>query len=119
MLAAVPSSATPSPDCLGRRDPRGVRQGNIVVLVDDEDRRNEATSIFAADFVTPEKDQLLAKFGAAPGLHADYRRTCATAAAGSMAQAESQACIGTNFTVANRGPRHGVSTGISRGGSCP
>src|SRR5262245_28850792 len=32
-----------------------IRAGNIVVLVDDEDRENEGDLVFAADFVTPEK----------------------------------------------------------------
>ncbi len=40
-----------------------VRAGNIVVLVDDEDRENEGDLVFAADFVTPEKINFLAKHG--------------------------------------------------------
>ena len=32
-----------------------LRRGNIVVLVDDEDRENEGDLIFAADFVTPRR----------------------------------------------------------------
>ena len=40
-----------------------VRAGRIVVLVDDEDRENEGDLVFAADFVTPEKVNFLAKHG--------------------------------------------------------
>jgi hypothetical protein len=32
-----------------------LRRGNIVVLVDDEDRENEGDLMFAADFVTAER----------------------------------------------------------------
>ena len=40
-----------------------IRAGNIVVLVDDEDRENEGDLFFAADFVTPEKVNFLATHG--------------------------------------------------------
>ena len=39
------------------------KAGRMVVLVDDEDRENEGDLIFAADFVTPEKINFLAKHG--------------------------------------------------------
>jgi 3,4-dihydroxy 2-butanone 4-phosphate synthase/GTP cyclohydrolase II len=40
-----------------------IRAGEIVVLVDDEDRENEGDLVFAADFVSPEKVNFLAKHG--------------------------------------------------------
>src|SRR3954447_4033253 len=40
-----------------------IRAGRIVVLVDDEDRENEGDLFFAADFVTPDKINFLAKHG--------------------------------------------------------
>ena len=40
-----------------------IRAGNIVVLVDDEDRENEGDLVFAAEFVTPEKINFLARHG--------------------------------------------------------
>jgi 3,4-dihydroxy 2-butanone 4-phosphate synthase/GTP cyclohydrolase II len=40
-----------------------IRAGEIVILVDDEDRENEGDLVFAADFVTPEKINFLAKHG--------------------------------------------------------
>jgi 3,4-dihydroxy 2-butanone 4-phosphate synthase/GTP cyclohydrolase II len=40
-----------------------IRGGEIVVLVDDEDRENEGDLVFAADFVTAEKINFFAKHG--------------------------------------------------------
>ena len=40
-----------------------IKAGEIVVLVDDEDRENEGDLVFAARFVTPEKINFLAKHG--------------------------------------------------------
>jgi 3,4-dihydroxy 2-butanone 4-phosphate synthase/GTP cyclohydrolase II len=40
-----------------------IRAGEIVILVDDEDRENEGDLVFAAEFVTAEKINFLAKYG--------------------------------------------------------
>src|SRR5918994_2330633 len=40
-----------------------IRSGDIVILVDDEDRENEGDLVFAAEFVTPAKINFLAKHG--------------------------------------------------------
>src|SRR5207253_10420184 len=40
-----------------------IGRGNVVVLVDDEDRENEGDLVCAADFVTAEKINFLAKYG--------------------------------------------------------
>jgi 3,4-dihydroxy 2-butanone 4-phosphate synthase/GTP cyclohydrolase II len=40
-----------------------IRAGNIVVLVDDEDRENEGDLFFAAEFVSAEKINFLARHG--------------------------------------------------------
>src|SRR5437764_12713527 len=40
-----------------------IRAGEIVILVDDEDRENEGDLVFAAEFVTAEKVNFLAKHG--------------------------------------------------------
>ena len=55
------------------------KAGRMVVLVDDEDRENEGDLVFAADFVTPEKINFLAKIRPRPGVHADHRRARASA----------------------------------------
>jgi 3,4-dihydroxy 2-butanone 4-phosphate synthase/GTP cyclohydrolase II len=110
MLAAVPSAA-PSPIAPIEEIIDEIRKGNIVVLVDDEDRENEGDLIFAADFVTAEKINFLAKHGR--GLicmpitaeHAQRLRLAPMAA-------QNRSVHGTNFTVAIEAAE-GVSTGIS------
>jgi len=111
MLAAVPSAGASSPIASVEEIVDEIRQGRIVVLVDDEDRENEGDLIFAADFVTPEKINFLAKFGR--GLvcmpitaeHAQRLRLTP------MAQ-HNRSVHGTNFTVAIEAAE-GVTTGIS------
>lgn len=40
-----------------------IRQGKMVILVDDEDRENEGDLTMAAEHVTPEAINFMAKFG--------------------------------------------------------
>ena len=40
-----------------------IRQGKMIVLVDDEDRENEGDLTMAAEMVTPEAINFMAKFG--------------------------------------------------------
>ena len=88
-----------------------IRAGNIVVLVDDEDRENEGDLVFAADFVTPEKVNFMAKH--ARGLvcltltdaHARQLRLPPMTSANGTVHS-------TNFTVSIEAAS-GVSTGIS------
>src|SRR5713101_7337512 len=88
-----------------------VRGGEIVILVDDEDRENEGDLVFAADFVTPDKINFLAKFGR--GLicmplteeHAGRLKL-------SPMSRDNRSLHGTNFTVAIEAAE-GVTTGIS------
>ncbi|GAB4477180.1 MAG: bifunctional 3,4-dihydroxy-2-butanone-4-phosphate synthase/GTP cyclohydrolase II [Burkholderiaceae bacterium] len=114
MLQAVPSPSSPpakSPIASTPEIVEEIRNGRIVILVDDEDRENEGDLIFAADFVTPEKINFLAKYGR--GLicmpitaeHAQRLRLPP------MAQ-HNRSVHGTNFTVAIEAAE-GVSTGIS------
>ncbi len=88
-----------------------LRKGNIVVLVDDEDRENEGDLVFAADFVTPEKINFMAKH--ARGL------VCVTLTEAHARQlalppmARANGTVhGTNFTVSIEAAE-GVTTGIS------
>jgi 3,4-dihydroxy 2-butanone 4-phosphate synthase / GTP cyclohydrolase II len=116
MLAAVPSPSQENP---GDASPIAtvpeivdeMRRGNIVVLVDDEDRENEGDLVFAADFVTPEKINFLARYGR--GL------ICMPITAEHGAQlrlppmaARNRTVHGTNFTVAIEAAE-GITTGIS------
>jgi 3,4-dihydroxy 2-butanone 4-phosphate synthase / GTP cyclohydrolase II len=88
-----------------------MRAGRMVVVVDDEDRENEGDLTLAAEFVTPEAINFMARFGR--GLicltlteeRADYLRL------GPMAQ-ENTSRFGTAFTESIEA-REGVTTGIS------
>ncbi len=88
-----------------------IKAGRMVVVVDDEDRENEGDLTLAAEHVTPEAINFMAKFGR--GLicltlteeRADYLRL------GPMTQ-ENTSRFGTAFTESVEA-REGVTTGIS------
>jgi len=88
-----------------------IRRGRMVVVVDDEDRENEGDLTLAAEFVTPEAINFMARFGR--GLicltlteeRADYLRL------GPMTS-ENTSRFGTAFTESIEA-REGVTTGIS------
>jgi 3,4-dihydroxy 2-butanone 4-phosphate synthase/GTP cyclohydrolase II len=88
-----------------------LKAGRIAILVDDEDRENEGDLIFAAEFVTPEKINFLAKFGR--GLicmpitqeHAERLRL-------PPMTPRNRSVHGTNFTVSIEAAQ-GITTGIS------
>jgi 3,4-dihydroxy 2-butanone 4-phosphate synthase/GTP cyclohydrolase II len=88
-----------------------IRAGRIVVVVDDEDRENEGDLTLAAEFVTPEAINFMARYGR--GLicltlteeRADYLRLFP------MTQQNSSR-FGTAFTETIEA-REGVTTGIS------
>ena len=117
MLTAVPSSSgEPSPGEPSAIAPTNelvedIRNGRIVVLIDDEDRENEGDLLFAADFVTAEKINFLATFGRGlicmPITAEHANRLNLAPMAGS-----NRSVHGTNFTVAIEAAE-GVSTGIS------
>ncbi|RMF46468.1 MAG: bifunctional 3,4-dihydroxy-2-butanone-4-phosphate synthase/GTP cyclohydrolase II [Deltaproteobacteria bacterium] len=88
-----------------------IRQGKMVILVDDEDRENEGDLTMAAEKVTPEAINFMAKFGR--GLiclslteeRADYLDL-------PLMVRENSSSFGTAFTVSIEA-RRGVTTGIS------
>jgi len=88
-----------------------IRQGHMVVLVDDEDRENEGDLVFAADFVTPEKINFMVRH--ARGLVCLTLTELAARALElpPMARVNGTA-HGTNFTVSIEAAS-GVTTGIS------
>ena len=88
-----------------------LRAGNMVVLVDDEDRENEGDLIFAADFVTPEKVNFLATHGR--GLICmPLARAHAERLGLKPMVSENRSRHGTNFTVSIEAAE-GIATGIS------
>jgi 3,4-dihydroxy 2-butanone 4-phosphate synthase / GTP cyclohydrolase II len=88
-----------------------LRAGKIVVLVDDEDRENEGDLVFAAEFVTPEKVNFLARHGRGlvcmpiTAAHADRLGLRPMVA-------QNRSRHGTNFTVSIEAAE-GIATGIS------
>ena len=88
-----------------------IRQGRMIILVDDEDRENEGDLTIAAQFVTPEVINFMAKYGrgliclplSAERVHG-LGLNLMTQRNGSK--------FGTNFTVSIEA-RTGVTTGIS------
>jgi 3,4-dihydroxy 2-butanone 4-phosphate synthase/GTP cyclohydrolase II len=88
-----------------------IRAGEIVILVDDEDRENEGDLVFAADFVSPEKINFLARHGRGlicmpiTGAHAERLGL-------KPMVAQNRSRHGTNFTVSIEAAE-GIATGIS------
>ena len=88
-----------------------LKRGEMVILVDDEDRENEGDLIMAAERVTPEAINFMAKWGR--GL------ICLTLTPDRLEQLQipmmvqdNLAQFGTAFTVSIEAA-HGVTTGIS------
>jgi 3,4-dihydroxy 2-butanone 4-phosphate synthase/GTP cyclohydrolase II len=88
-----------------------IRQGRIVIVVDDEDRENEGDLTLAASTVTAEKINFMARYGrgliclAMTGPRLDELHI-------PMIVGENTSKFGTAFTVSIEA-RHGVTTGIS------
>jgi len=88
-----------------------IRSGRIVVLVDDEDRENEGDLVFAADFVTPEKINFLAKHGRGLVCMPIMEEHALRLGLKPMVS-ENRSRHGTNFTVSIEAAE-GIATGIS------
>ena len=88
-----------------------VRQGKMIVIVDDEDRENEGDLMIAAEQVTPEIINFMAKFGR--GLICLTLTESRTRDLGlNMMVDDNQSTFETPFTV-SIDARQGVTTGIS------
>lgn len=88
-----------------------LRAGKMIILVDDEDRENEGDLCMAAEFVSPEAINFMAKFGRGLiclTLTEERVRQLALP----MMTANNESRFGTGFTVSIEA-RQGVSTGIS------
>jgi 3,4-dihydroxy 2-butanone 4-phosphate synthase/GTP cyclohydrolase II len=88
-----------------------IRAGEIVILVDDEDRENEGDLIFAAEFVTPEKINFLAKHGRGLICMAVTEEHAARLGLKPMVE-QNRSRHGTNFTVSIEAAE-GIASGIS------
>ncbi len=89
-----------------------IRNGELIIVVDDEDRENEGDFIAAAELITPEKINFMAKYGR--GL------ICAPLIEQRCEELELELMVGKNtsmhatpFTVSIDLLGHGCTTGIS------
>ena len=111
-IAASRNGRAPAPISPVEEIVAELRAGRMVILVDEEDRENEGDLVLAADHVTPEAINFMARL--ARGLICltltrETLRAAAPAADGRRATAPS---IGTAFTVSIEAAE-GVTTGIS------
>ncbi|SNR69026.1 GTP cyclohydrolase II /3,4-dihydroxy-2-butanone 4-phosphate synthase [Humidesulfovibrio mexicanus] len=88
-----------------------IRQGRMVIMVDDEDRENEGDLVVAAENTTPEIINFMAKHGRGLICLAMEPAMIDRLELPLMAQSN-QSKFGTNFTVSIEA-REGVTTGIS------
>jgi len=87
------------------------RNGNMVVLVDDEDRENEGDLVMPAVHVTPEAINFMARYGRGLICLPMTRERC-DALGLKLMVGDNREAQGTQFTV-SIDAAHGVSTGIS------
>ncbi len=88
-----------------------IRVGKMVILVDEEDRENEGDLVLAADFVTPEAINFMARYGRGLICLTLTEQKCRRLNLAPMV-ATNNAPLGTNFTVSIEAAE-GVTTGIS------
>ncbi|MBM3351347.1 MAG: 3,4-dihydroxy-2-butanone-4-phosphate synthase [Betaproteobacteria bacterium] len=88
-----------------------IRQGRMVVLVDDEHRENEGDLVLAAEYASAEHINFMAKFGRGLICLTLTDARCRQLKLNKMVQ-KNGARMGTNFTVSIEAAE-GVTTGIS------
>ena len=88
-----------------------IRAGRMVVLVDEEDRENEGDLVFAAEFVTPEMINFMAKHGRGLICLTLTQEHCQQLNLPLMVR-DNGSPLGTNFTLSIEAAS-GVTTGIS------
>jgi 3,4-dihydroxy 2-butanone 4-phosphate synthase/GTP cyclohydrolase II len=88
-----------------------LKQGKMVVIMDDEDRENEGDLIMAAECVTPEAINFMAKYGRGLICITLTEQRCKQLRLPLMVN-DNQAAYATNFTVSIEAAE-GVTTGIS------
>jgi 3,4-dihydroxy 2-butanone 4-phosphate synthase/GTP cyclohydrolase II len=88
-----------------------IKAGRMVVLVDEADRENEGDLLLAAEFVTPEAVNFMARYGRGLICLTLTEQKCRSLSLQPMV-ANNRSPLGTNFTVSIEAA-HGVTTGIS------
>ncbi len=90
---------------------REIREGRMVILVDDEDRENEGDLTMAAEKITPEAINFMAKYGRGLVCLSMTGQKCDSLELPLMVE-NNTSQFQTGFTVSIEA-RYGVSTGIS------
>lgn len=88
-----------------------IRQGNMVILVDDEDRENEGDLTMAAEKITPEAINFMARYGRGLICLSLTSETCDKLDLPLMVK-DNTSPFQTGFTISIEA-KHGVTTGIS------
>jgi len=88
-----------------------IKAGRMVVLVDEAERENEGDLLIAAEFVTPEWINFMARFGRGLICLTLTEQKCRSLNLQRMV-ADNRSSLGTNFTVSIEAAQ-GVTTGIS------
>jgi 3,4-dihydroxy 2-butanone 4-phosphate synthase / GTP cyclohydrolase II len=88
-----------------------LKSGRMVILVDEEDRENEGDLVLAADFVTPEAINFMAKHGRGLICLTLTKERCEQLNLPLMTS-ENKSGFGTNFTMSIEAAE-GVTSGIS------
>ncbi|RKZ98364.1 MAG: 3,4-dihydroxy-2-butanone-4-phosphate synthase [Gammaproteobacteria bacterium] len=88
-----------------------IKQGKIVIIMDDEDRENEGDLVMAAECVTAEAINFMARFGRGLICLTLTEQRCRQLRLSAMVS-DNQAAYSTNFTVSIEAAQ-GVTTGIS------
>lgn len=88
-----------------------IQNGKMVILVDDEDRENEGDLCMAAEFISPETINFMARYGRGLICLTLNEEIADKLHLKQMVQ-DNQARFGTAFTISIEA-RHGVTTGIS------
>jgi 3,4-dihydroxy 2-butanone 4-phosphate synthase/GTP cyclohydrolase II len=90
-----------------------LRQGHLIVLVDDEDRENEGDLVCSAQAVTPDKINFMLRYGRGTLCVALTQQRCKRLSL-SPQVSDNTTRFGTNFTVTvDGGPHLSVTTGVS------
>jgi len=117
VVRPLPGAHIPRPDhpalCPVEEAIEEIRAGRMVILVDDEDRENEGDLCMAAEKVTPEAINFMAKYGRGLiCLSLTEERLQQLRLDMMVPEHENNAALGTAFTVSIEA-REGVTTGIS------
>src|SRR5687767_1469199 len=88
-----------------------LQAGRMVILVDEADRENEGDLLIAAEFVTPEAINFMARYGRGLICLTLTEAKCRSLSL-SLMTATNRSPLGTNFTVSIEAAQ-GVTTGIS------